>query len=506
MKTSYLPPPSFGLARFTRETRLRPRARRSASCAIGGLFLLLAFLVNAAESEHQATAGSVSFIQAPEGSRSFILPLSVLETPGSRPQGYLAQRSPESATETTDLPPTIKNAYPGKEFSAFDIAKLPDGTRYLLVLHEDKAVKFLNRNEQSFLYARVYRLGPGPDAQPEIVREGFQSPGNDVTIPVEIDIPEIGITKVKKLRTEVGYSLGGLNNGRPSINTGRGQGLQVTGSQVIKEGKLTLTLNVPDDLKVASDTLATLRFEPVTSGLPERIVSGKISDYLTLGPARFVLTSLAPDFSQATLAVAAGSLEETLKQQLQVGTQMPPFSQVDLLTRKTVTRDEVLGKAKSGAPVFFVFGDLPTPRSPYGPYYSGGPGMGGSLPMPPAEVADQLALELKPKPVVVFVTRQIGLDFLYGDLRNKTPDYLVLADFADPLRTTFRPPPGPGSYGGPAYPMPHEPSLRQLFNLPDRSLSIVAFESSGKVVYVKADAGRDFLVSLGEARVAARKK
>jgi hypothetical protein len=102
---------------------------------------------------------------------------------------------------------------------------------------------------------------------------------------------------------------------------------------------------------------------------------------------------------------------------------------------------------------------------------------------------------------VVFVTRQIGLDYLYGELRNKTPEYLVLTDYADPLRTTFRPPqPNPGGWYGPSYPGAREPSLRQLFNLPERTLSIAAFDGAGKVVYVKADAAAEFLPSISEAR------
>ena len=89
----------------------------------------------------------------------------------------------------------------------------------------------------------------------------------------------------------------------------------------------------------------------MATGLPERSASGKVTDFLTLGAARFVVTGMAPDFSQATIAVVAGSLEQTLKENLQLGAQMPAFSQVDLVTRKAVTREEVLGRAKNAAPV-----------------------------------------------------------------------------------------------------------------------------------------------------------
>jgi hypothetical protein len=380
---------------------------------------------------------------------------------------------------------------------------LPDGTRYLAVLNEDKSLKFLNRSDFPMCYARVYKVIGGNDAKPELLREGFQSQGNDVTFPVEMELPGIGATKVKTLRAEVGYSFNGIQNGKPQVYSGRGAGMQVTGSQVVQEGKLTLTITVPEEMTVKPDTQATLRFTPMKPGLPERTATGIVNDFLTLGAARFVVTEIAPDFSSATLAVVAGSLEQTLKQQLQLGAQMPPFSQVELVTRKTCTREELLERAKNAGGVVFVFGDLAPTGGRFGPPYS--PPYGGAassvLPMPAAEVVEQLGLERKSKPVVVFVTRQISIEFLYQDLRNKTPDYLVLTDYADPLRTNFRVPQSPGGFYGPSYPAGHEPSLRQLFNLPER-LGIAAFDRTGKVVYVKAEAGSEFLPSVAEARAA----
>jgi hypothetical protein len=119
-------------------------------------------------------------------------------------------------------------------------------------------------------------------------------------------------------------------------------------------------------------------------------------------------------------------------------------------------------------------------------------------------VTNQLGVELKSKPVVVLVTRQIGIDFLYDDLRDQVPDYQILADYTDPLRTIFRLPQyGPGGWYGPPYPDGQDqPSLRQLFNLPANTLAIVAFDRRGKVVYVKTDAANSFLPSLSEARSA----
>ncbi len=469
--------------------------------------IVMLFLAGRAFGADATGAGnaSFSFLQAPPGAQLVTFSLAVSESASPRPSGYLVQRSNQAAEESASVPASIAQGYEGKEFSAFQIAELPNGTRYLAVLNEDKNLKFLNRSDFPMCYARIYKITRGGDAKPELLREGYQSQGNDVTVPVEIELPGIGSTKLKTLHTELGYSFQGFQNGKPQVYVGRGAGIQVAGSQVLQQGKLTLNVTVPDEMTVSPDTQVTLRFAPLQPGLPERTASGKVTDFLTLGTARFVVTELASDFASATLAIVAGSLEETLKQQLQLGAELPPFSQVELVSRRTCTREQLLERARNAGGVVFIFGDLASTGGRSGPpYYP--PSYGGPatsvLPMPAGEIVEQLELERKSKPVVVFVTRQISIEFLYQELRNKTPDYLVLTDYADPLRTSFRLPQGPGGYYGPSYPgAANEPSLRQLFNLPER-LAIAAFDRSGKVIYVKADAGSEFLRSIAEARTA----
>jgi hypothetical protein len=448
--------------------------------------------------------GSFHFLEAPPGATEIVVPLAVQDSSTPQPQGYLVQRSAQPLEEILVLPPAIAGQY--EEFFAYPIAELPDRTRYLVVLHEEKSLKFLNRHDQNvWWYARIYRLAGDDGSEAELLREGFQSQGNDVTFPIDLPLTGIGATKLKSLRTEIGFSISGNQNGRPQVFSGRGAPLQVTGSVLREEGKLTLTLAVPDALTVTPDMQATLRFQPLQPGLPEHTAAGSVTDFLTLGAARFIVTDVSADFSLATLAVVAGSLEQTVKRQLEVGTKMPPFSQVDLVTRTTITREHVLTRARDAAGVVFVFGDLPVPMSGYaprmGPY---GRVADASLPLRPAEVAEQATVEMEPRPLVVLVTRQIAMEFLYEDLRNETPDYLLLADFTDPLQTSFRLPqnhPG-GWYGHPAQ-AGEEASLRQLFNLPADTLSIAAFDRSGSVVYVAAEAGGSaFLTSLAEARSA----
>ncbi|MGZ4964447.1 MAG: hypothetical protein ACXWJB_14010 [Limisphaerales bacterium] len=456
-------------------------------------FIMLTLQARAVEKSD----GGVSFMQPPQGAQLIKIALSLQDRHPSRHE-YLSQRSPQPLEDVTSIPAAIAKAYAGKEFSLFEMASLPNGTRYFVSLNQDKSLNFLNRTDTQIWYARIYRMEG--DSQPKIVREGYQTSGTDVLIPVELQWPGTNAAQPKTIRTEIGYNISGMNRERPQVYSGRADTLTVTGSQMVEQGRLTASVTVPPEMAVTPDTLITLGFTSTEPGLPEHAASGKIGDFITVGAVRFIVTDLAPDFSSITFAIVSGSLEKTAKEQLQLGTAMPPFSQLDLVSRKAVTREQILESAKNSSCVVFVFGDLkgPSANQGYMPMDRGG----STLPLPAGEVAEQIALETTPKPLVVIVTRQISMEFLYQDLRNKTPDYLVLTDYSDALRTKFQMPQSGGFYPGqPYYSMSHEPTLRQVFNLAN-TLAIAVFDRSGKVIYVKADVGNDFLGSIAEARAA----
>ena len=122
------------------------------------LLLLLMVPLIATSAESGPTTGTapntVNLAKAPEGAKTIAMSLSASDS-GPRQPGYLTQRTTEPLPETTNLPGNITESYAGKEFSAYDIATLPDGTRYTTVLNEDKTLRFLNRNESSMWYARI---------------------------------------------------------------------------------------------------------------------------------------------------------------------------------------------------------------------------------------------------------------------------------------------------------------------------------------------------------------
>ena len=239
--------------------------------------LMMVLAVDSAPS--RAASSGIGLVQVVEGAKTITIDLAASENAGPRQTGYLMQRSSEPLAEVTGLPPAITEQYSGKEFSAYEIAVLPDRTRYLVVLNEDKSLKFLNRNASGMCYARIYRLGAERSSKPEILREGFQSYGNDVTVPLEIPLTGIGATKLKQVRTEIGYSVSSYQDGKFQVYGGRGAALQVSGSQVSQEGKLTLTVTVPEAMTVTPETQVSLRFEPMAPGLPERTASGKVTAF-----------------------------------------------------------------------------------------------------------------------------------------------------------------------------------------------------------------------------------
>lgn len=445
-----------------------------------------------------AVAG-YQFPSAPEGARTLTLPLATVDAVGRNQPGYIEQRSSTQLKPLDVLPEGLAELNAGKESFAYEIATLADGTRYLAVLNVAD-VKILNRNTSELWYARFAKVAPGEKSKAEVVREGYLTSGGDATIPVQLTFPPLGTDQLTTRFGEVGFSWNGTSNREPMIYTSRGSALRVSGSQLFNEGKLTATVTVPEDYKVSASTAVSLKFEPLTPGLPERTASGELKDLMTLGTARFVVTGLAPDFSSINLAIVASSLEETLKQQIQLGQQMPAFAQVDLLTRTTLTKESLLGQAAGGPGIVMVFGNLPVPGTPN---FGNIPMQRTLLPVPPAEVASLLGADMPTKPVVVVVTREVSIEMLYSTLRNTTPPYTLLTDFVDPLRTTFRQPQNMGGYyGGGWSSASPDATLRQLLNLPADTTSVAAFDPTGKVVYVRADASEGFLTALAEAREA----
>lgn len=469
------------------------------------VFALLALVPVVAEAQLPdpqpvAVAAAYEFPTAPDSAKKLTLPLSTVEAGSRRQQGFPDQRSPSQLTPLGTLPAGLAELYPqGTQPFAYELAALADGTRYVAVLNEAD-LEIISRNPSNLWYARFAKVPPGDGATAEVLREGYLTSGGDSVIPVDLMFPPIGANKLTTRRTEIGLQWSGTNDGEPQVYSKRGPALGVAGSQVLNEGKLTVTVTVPDDYTVSASTPVSLKFKPLVPGLPERTATGKLDDLLTLGPARFVVTGLAPDFSSISLAIVASSLEETLKQQLQLGQQMPAFAQVDLLTRATVTKESLLEKAAGAPGIVMVFGNIPTPTNPNFPMAQ----QEISLPVPPAEVAELLGAGLATKPVVVIVTREVSIEMLYSTLRNTTPPYVLLTDFVDPLRTSFRQPPNSGTawYGGAWANNQSDASLRQLFNLPADTTAVVAFDSTGKVVFVQADANDGFLAALADAREA----
>jgi hypothetical protein len=453
---------------------------------------LASWLIVSLATSAWANATNIVIAQAPENARRIVFQLTPLQNnPNSRQNG--SQPLEEVAPPNN----AIARDFTNKESFTFQFFALKNNTRYFVTMSQDTKFKSLSREDSSssLWYGRAYRQAPETSSKPELLREGCLRMGNDVLFPVEVELPGIGATKLTSTRLDVGFSFNGMQNGKPMLYArSQGLGVQLGGFQVLPEGKLSITLTVPEELVPGPQTPVSLRFDPLSPGFPERVAASAAGDFLTLGTARFIVSEIASDFSTATVAVLAGNLDQIAKDQTEMVSTLPPFSQIELLTRASITRETLLERAKTASGIVIIFGDIGGVSRNNGP-------MGAAnilLPLPPTDIATQLQVDPKRKPVVVFVTRQLTGEFLYQDLRNKTPDFLVLTDYSDPLKTALRSSQYPGGYYSSNYGI-QDVTLRQLFNLPER-LNIAAFDRNGKVAYVKSDATKDFLVSLAEAR------
>src|SRR5438270_76407 len=122
-------------------SRLRCLEKFKPICAT---LVCVLFALTMRGEETSTAPDPVTFMQAPQGAKLIKIHLSMQDHAPSR-HDYLSQRSPQPLEEVSPVPPTIAQAYSGKEFSVFQIGSFPNGTRYLVAVNEDKSMKFLNR-------------------------------------------------------------------------------------------------------------------------------------------------------------------------------------------------------------------------------------------------------------------------------------------------------------------------------------------------------------------------
>lgn len=433
-----------------------------------------------------ASATRIKITLAPEGN-------------SAGPQGYYRYGQVTSYRERQSMldkiPAEVSSLLKNKDAFVFQLGEFPGGTTYYAAVSPDNSVNRLDRDASQLWYIQMICASEG---KAEVVKEGVAM-NSDVRVPVRVTLPKVGVNPFT-FDSSIGLQISGSSNGRPTVQATRGVAPVLQGSHVLEVGKLNVSVTLDDESNYTTASTITLNFSPFKVGLPDRSASGKPTDILTLGGARLAATEMAADFSSITLAVLDGSLEEDAAQQLALGAEMPNFSQIDLLARKPVTRADVLEQAREeGTATVFVFGDFRVdPRNYMPPQQTT-----GYLPVGADQITSLLLAEVPQKPAVYFVVREISMEDYFGKYAADELPYHLVADYTDPLRTTFRMPPSPyGGYGGFSGGNPSgdaSMTLRQLFNLPEGTCSLVAFDASGKVIHVMASlSGDQFTGALGE--------
>jgi hypothetical protein len=177
------------------------------------------------------------------------------------------------------------------------------------------------------------------------------------------------------------------------------------------------------------------------------------------------------------------------------------MAQVELFTRRLVTGDDLLATASKSAGVLMIFGDFK--EDPMPGFFPGNQGKSATLQMSESGILETIRSSTagSQMPQVVFVARQLALRKLYEEYLSKQPPFMVLSDYSDALKTSFRGPRtgGPEYYSYPGQDSTQKSTLRDSMGLPEGRVSVILLDRSGKVVYSKTDAGDDLRTPLVEA-------
>lgn len=450
-------------------------------------FCLSAFLAFA--------TGATAAIGAPlvvvNDSAKEIVPIDVSLTVGpNEPNGN------NSSFQATAIAPSdeVQAAVGAEKYTAMlEMGSQADGNSYYALLRPEPTPKFLSNNNGRNDSWQAVLLKKDAAGKFTKLNEGLVSYG-DVAIPLVVPDPT-----GKPFDAKLILNVNGRTNDMPTATISIRGGREASGSIMLTNAKLTVTVDMGVALKYSRDMAVNYRLEPFDKTVPVLSGAGRIGDLVTLGSATVTVGGIAQDFSSVSLLQVSNTLDQAAKG-LQLGSRMPSFSQVELFERKTVSWRDVLDEARRTGYVVMVFGDLAdSNQQQWG--YGGRP---SELPLDRRSIVETVSAALANAPKVIFVTRQIALKELYEEQRNQRPGYWVLSDFANPLSTSFSMPNRGGGY------MPYNPpsgegnTLRALLSLPGDMVSVLVFDADGKLVYLRTVAGPNALPALTGANEAMR--
>lgn len=377
-----------------------------------------------------------------------------------------------------------------------------DGASYYALIRVPTDLKWISRQSQPPIDVLLFRGDFAKEEATDKVAEGMIVQGNQTEIPLRRQISPVGANKVSEVQGTLYFNVYGSSGSQLTGNAYSRWNLELQGSSLLKNSKVTVSLNPLQNPVVSPNQPISVRFDPLEASLPTRQAAGKLGDVLDAGPGKLVVEKVAADYSEIVLAVVHGSLQTIEKSEVQLVSNLPSLAQVDLLNRRLVTGDDLLSAAKANdSQLVLIFGDFKPEATPY---YHGDPTQQGWISLSAQGVLDLLTRETGRPPVVAFAVRQVALQSLYDEWLGRPAPFLLLSDFADPLQVTFRAPARSDGYYPPPMPMMGRGpagSLRRLLGLPEGKVSVVAFDVTGKLRYAKPDVGdnlRGILVETGK--------
>ena len=405
---------------------------------------------------------------------------------GTAPRSFSGQNY-ENRIEPSEAPFTPRAAK-RSDTSAYSLARLQDGTEFwLFVMNDTNPLgQSVLQHGSSEWWGQIYRRN---GRNHKLVDEGTFGTGGawvrETITPAWSDTP---------MPAFVGFTSNGTVGGAPMVVPFLALGGSYTGTAVENGVKLEVSIQLQPQVAEFGKSALTITSSSLSGGLDPTNLHTKLGANFSVGSAGLITESFDPVSGDLTFAVTSGRLEPVGSQLLPLGSEIPSFSQVDLLRRQTVTERELVEAASKSGWLVLVFGNFDFSNSRQMGYG------GNSIPKPEV-IQRTLGLDLSTPPTLAVVSSRVTVEMLYGDYVDKDPDWFLLADPLDPRWLQLLSETSQGFFGESS-----SASVRSLFAVPLFRCAVMVFDGEGKLRFAEVSNGDKFLGALQSANAVMRGK
>lgn len=373
----------------------------------------------------------------------------------------------------------------------FDLGKLIDGNRYVLMIKEPEEMKLLTDNSNKMLAAKLVKVIDKDKT--ETVEEGIMFQHNSFEINLQVPPEKLFLPRKKPLNAQLSLSVRNQNQNtyvcRKTVTVkGAVTGTASTDKAAVK---VSLASNNPNAVK---STIVNLTIEPFDGQMRTLQARDQITNIIKLGSARAVVEKIAADCSELVLAMLSGNVEQVKivkENETKIGKPFPDFANVDMIQRKLITLSDLKNEAGNDGYIVLLFGDFKI-------NVSGNCGFNpneGRFSLDETIMTNIIRGQTEKNVVIGYICKQLSLTDLYEKWLGTEPGFHVISDFSNPLDMQIM------SANSEPYMYRNRnrneegESLSKNLNF-GQNIVIVLLDSTGKIVYMNEKADKELSLCL----------